>query len=327
MFVDRVRAARRRARCSSCSATGDPPSKVDFLILGDGYTAAERGKFEKRRAAAGGHPLRRLAVQGARGATSTSGASARRRPSRHLAPVDRHPPRARRWARPTTPSAPSATSSPSTTARLRDVAAFAPYEFVEILINSQHLRRRRHLRPLRHRGRRQRCGRPTSSSTSSATTSPALADEYYTSDVAYEPAAERVEPWEPNVTALARPGDSSSGSDLVDAGHAAAHALAEGGVRGALARDPGASGGRSAPRTGPRSEMDALFREQRDEETKLPRRREVRRQGRRLRGREVRGQGLLPARRSTASCSPATGAVLRRSAGARIERVIDLYAK
>ena len=26
---------------------GDPATKVDFLILGDGYTAAERGKFEK----------------------------------------------------------------------------------------------------------------------------------------------------------------------------------------------------------------------------------------------------------------------------------------
>src|SRR5947209_11739978 len=26
---------------------GPPAEKVDFLILGDGYTAAERGKFEK----------------------------------------------------------------------------------------------------------------------------------------------------------------------------------------------------------------------------------------------------------------------------------------
>jgi hypothetical protein len=33
----------------------------------------------------------------------------------------------------------------------------------------------------------------------------ALADEYYTSDVAYEPQAHRVEPWEPNVTALHDP--------------------------------------------------------------------------------------------------------------------------
>lgn len=33
----------------------------------------------------------------------------------------------------------------------------------------------------------------------------ALADEYYTSDVAYEPTTERPEPWEPNVTALHDP--------------------------------------------------------------------------------------------------------------------------
>src|SRR5262249_15833997 len=32
-----------------------------------------------------------------------------------------------------------------------------------------------------------------------------LADEYYTSDVAYLPAANRVEPWEPNVTAMLDP--------------------------------------------------------------------------------------------------------------------------
>jgi len=32
-----------------------------------------------------------------------------------------------------------------------------------------------------------------------------LADEYYTSDVAYQPTGERIEPWEPNVTALKDP--------------------------------------------------------------------------------------------------------------------------
>jgi hypothetical protein len=32
-----------------------------------------------------------------------------------------------------------------------------------------------------------------------------LADEYYTSDVAYLPAVDRIEPWEPNVTALLDP--------------------------------------------------------------------------------------------------------------------------
>ena len=44
-----------------------------------------------------------------------------------------------------------------------------------------------------------------------------LADEYYTSDVAYLPAADRVEPWEPNVTALLDPG-SLKWKDLVTPG-------------------------------------------------------------------------------------------------------------
>ena len=35
-----------------------------------------------------------------------------------------------------------------------------------------------------------------------------LADEYYTSDVAYLPAADRLEPWEPNVTALLDPANA-----------------------------------------------------------------------------------------------------------------------
>jgi hypothetical protein len=41
-----------------------------------------------------------------------------------------------------------------------------------------------------------------------------LADEYFTSDVAYQPATERVEPWEPNVTALLDP-DRLKWRDLV----------------------------------------------------------------------------------------------------------------
>jgi hypothetical protein len=44
-----------------------------------------------------------------------------------------------------------------------------------------------------------------------------LADEYYTSDVAYLPSADRVEPWEPNVTALLDPA-SLKWKDLVPAG-------------------------------------------------------------------------------------------------------------
>jgi hypothetical protein len=44
-----------------------------------------------------------------------------------------------------------------------------------------------------------------------------LADEYYTSDVAYLPAADRVEPWEPNATALLDP-SALKWNDLVEPG-------------------------------------------------------------------------------------------------------------
>jgi len=87
---------------------------------------------------------------------------------------------------------------------LRDVAAAAPYEFVEILVNDA-----------RYGGG----GIYGDQATASVDTAFAnymfvhefghhfagLADEYYTSDVAYETGGEKVEPWEPNVTALHDP--------------------------------------------------------------------------------------------------------------------------
>ena len=150
-----------------------PTTKVDLLILGDGYTAAERGKFEK--------DARRLVeilfsyspFKERQAATSTSGASARRRAS----PASRGPPPASTAARRV-----GATYDAFGSERyvltfdnraFRDVASFAPVRVRRDPGQRQHLRRRRHLQPLQHGGRRQRSGRRTSSSTSSATTSPA----------------------------------------------------------------------------------------------------------------------------------------------------------
>ena len=88
-----------------------------------------------------------------------------------------------------------------------------------------------------------------------------LADEYYTSDVAYLPAADRVEPWEPNATALLDPA-SAEVEGPRHAGHADADAVAERGVRAvhegdsaAAPRDPrrepaGSRDGRAVPRGG-----------------------------------------------------------------------------
>src|SRR5690606_19412120 len=87
----------------------------------------------------------------------------------------------------------------------RDLAQYAPYEFVEIMVNGQ-----------TYGGG----GIFGQFSTVAADNDWAdyvfvhefghhfagLADEYYTSDVAYAADGQRVEPWEPNVTALPDPG-------------------------------------------------------------------------------------------------------------------------
>jgi hypothetical protein len=98
---------------------------------------------------------------------------------------------------------------------LRRTAVFAPYEFVEILVNNR-----------TYGGG----GIFNLYSTVAADNAWAnyvfvhefghhfagLADEYYTSSVAYAPSAERTEPWEPNVTALLDPA-ALKWKDLVSA--------------------------------------------------------------------------------------------------------------
>ena len=143
----------------------------------------------------------------------------------------------------------------------RDAAASAPYEFVEILVNEQ-----------QYGGG----GIFNDQATTAVDTGFAeyvfvhefghhfagLADEYYTSDVAYETgAAEHLEPWEPNITALhdpqttqvARPGRGR---------HAAADAVGQGRPtrRRAARSRPGA--GNCGPRSVPETEIDTHFRDQ-----------------------------------------------------------------
>ena len=191
------------ARVLEIERNGEPSAKVDLLILGDGYTAAEAGKFER--------DARRLAEI----LFQTSPFKERRKDFNV-------------WAL-SPPAAESGISRPSTgmqrdsplgatydafgseryvltfdNGAFRRVASFAPYDFVEILANNQ-----------TYGGG----GIFNLYSTVAADSgwSPyvfvhefghhfaALADEYYTSPVAYAPATERIEPWEPNVTALLDP--------------------------------------------------------------------------------------------------------------------------
>ncbi|WP_243288260.1 IgA Peptidase M64 [Geothrix terrae] len=242
---------------------GDPADKVDFLILGDGYTAAERGKFEQQ-----ARKVMELLFQ--------------------QTPFKEHRNDFNVWAL-CPPAKESGISRPSTGVHKRsplgatydafgseryvltfdnrtwrDIAAQAPYEFVEILTNSE-----------TYGGG----GIHNLYSTASAGNSTigylfvhefghhfaGLADEYYTSDVALTNSPERPEPWEPNVTAhpkqpkwgtLLSPGVPLPSPWKKDEFEAHSHAYQK--ERRSI---------RAANK--PESEMDALFAREKVFETKL----------------------------------------------------------
>jgi hypothetical protein len=182
---------------------GDPATKVDLLVIGDGYTAAERGKFEKdaRRftdALFSTSPFREhqkdFNVWGLCPPAEESGIS---RPSTGM--YRRSPVGA---AYDTFGSERYVLTTENR--MLRDIASFAPYEFIEILVN----------------GKTYGGGGIFNLYATVAIDSQwagyigvhefghdfaGLADEYYTSDVAYLPGDKKIEPWEPNVTALLDP--------------------------------------------------------------------------------------------------------------------------
>jgi hypothetical protein len=178
---------------------GDSPDKVDLLLLGDGYTAAQRGKFEAdaRRMLAelfAHSPFRErrqdFNVWGLCPPARESGIS---RPS--LGQYRRSP-------LGTTYDAFDSERYVLTfeNRAFRDIASFAPYEFVEILVNGETY------------GGGGIFGLYSTVAADNAAAPyifvhefghhiAGLADEYYTSDVAYQSSAARPEPWEPNATA------------------------------------------------------------------------------------------------------------------------------
>jgi len=211
-FLDRSKPASPGALIE-IERNGESDAKVDFLILGDGYTASELAKFEKD-----ARRLTELLFQAS-------------------------PFRERRgdfnvWAL-CPPAAESGISRPSSgihrrsplgttydafgseryvltfdNRAFRDVASFAPYEFVEIVVNNE---------TYGGGGILGLYGTVAADSAEApyvfvhelAHHFAGLADEYYTSPVAYAPATVRTEPWEPNVTALIDP-EKLKWKDLVD---------------------------------------------------------------------------------------------------------------
>ena len=183
---------------------GPASAKVDLLVLGDGYTDAELPKFHA--------DVKRLVGE----LFATEPFKSRRADFNVRAidlPSDRsgvHRPQAGAHRRTLLGTEYNIFDSERYALvlddrTLRDVAASAPYDFLEVLINEQH-----------YGGG----GIFNSHATAAVDTAFAdyifvhefghhfagLGDEYYTSDVAYETGrSDRPEPWEPNITALKDP--------------------------------------------------------------------------------------------------------------------------
>ena len=182
---------------------GDPADKVDQLLLGDGYTAAERKKFEadsKRLLAVlfATSPFKErrndFNVWGLVPAAKESGIS---RPSTGV-----------HRSNPVSSTYDAFGSERYVLAfdnkAFRRYASYAPYDVVEIVVNA------------RTYGGGGIYGLYSTVAADNAEAPyvfvhefghhfAALADEYYTSPVAYLPSTKREEPWEPNVSALLDP--------------------------------------------------------------------------------------------------------------------------
>jgi hypothetical protein len=182
---------------------GPSPQKVDLLIIGDGYTAAQMDKFQADAKRLSAHlftvsPFKERAkdfnVWALAVPTLEAGVS---RPS------DAKYQWSALHTRYDTFGSERYLMTPDNRA-LRELAQYAPYEFVEILVNNETY------------GGGGIFGWYSTAAVGSGWSEylfvhefghhfAALADEYYTSPVAYQSGESRPEPWEPNVTALHDP--------------------------------------------------------------------------------------------------------------------------
>jgi len=320
MFVDTSKPA-ATGPLIELQKSGDPAAKVDFLIMGDGYTAAERRKFEadaKRLLAIlfATSPFKErrndFNVWGLCPASDESGVSRpstgvhRRSPlgasydafgsERYVLTFDNH--------------------------AVRDIASFAPYEFIEIITNSR-----------TYGGG----GIFGLYSTVAADSEQApyifvhefghhfagLADEYYTSPVAYLPTTVRTEPWEPNATALLEPKDLKW-KDLVAPGTPIPTPWNKEEYE-AHSREYSTRRSKIRAENRPESEMEALFRENREWEKKFFASEKYAGKVGAFEGAIYEAKGYY---RPEVDCimftrSPAFCAVCRRA----LEQVMDLYSR
>jgi hypothetical protein len=264
-FVNRARLA-PRGKVWPLFENGPAAAKVDLLLVSEGYTAAQMPKFhadarrlvealfahEPFRSRRGDFNVRALDLPSAGSGVNRPQAGAFRRTpvsaeynifdsERYVLTRDNR--------------------------ALRDAASAAPYEFLEILVNEQ-----------TYGGGGLFNDHATASVDSKFSDYvfvhefghhfAALADEYYTSDVAYETGAPQLqEPWEPNVTALRDPA-ALKWRDLVEPGTP----LPTPWAKEAFEKHSRAIQERRREirkRNAPEEEMNALFREQRAAEEDL----------------------------------------------------------
>jgi hypothetical protein len=242
---------------------GEPRDKVDLLLMGDGYTAAQMDKwhadarrlsetlfavspFKERRAHinvwAVDTPSEDEGVSRASDGAWKRGALGARYDAfgseRYVLTFDNP--------------------------RLRRAASAAPYEFIEIVVNDR-----------KYGGGGIHNLYATVSADNAFTPYvfvhefghhfAGLADEYYTSDVAYDPAAARPEPWEANATA-----DPQAGKwkDLVQPGTPLPTPWPKAEFE-AMQKDIQARRRKIRAERRPEEEMEALFREEREKATRL----------------------------------------------------------
>jgi hypothetical protein len=242
---------------------GEPRDKVDLLLLGDGYTAAEMDKWhaDARRLAEtlfAVSPFKeRRADFNVWAADTPSDGSGVARPSDGVA---------RRSALRASYDAFGSERYVLVfdNARWREAAAAAPYEFVEIVVNDR-----------KYGGGGIHNLYATVSSDNAFTPYvfvhefghhfAALADEYYTSPVAYESGGgELREPWEPNVTADPR---AAKWADLIESGTPLPTPWPKDAFEAAQ-KDYQARRRAIRAEKRPESEMEALFREERERSTR-----------------------------------------------------------
>jgi hypothetical protein len=299
---------------------GEPRDKVDLLLMGDGYTAAEMDKWHKD-----AHRMADLLF--------AASPFKERRADFNVWAVD-------------TPAEESGVSRPSDgiyrrsplratydafgseryvlafdNKRMREAASAAPYEFIEIVVND------------RKYGGGGIFNLYATVSADNAFTPyvfvhefghhfAGLADEYYTSDVAYEASAARPEPWEPNVTADPH---AAKWSGLIAAGTPLPTPWPKEQFE-SLEKEIQARRRQIRAAHRPEQEMEALFREEREKDTALLGSGPYGHAVGAFEGAMYEGRGYY---RPQADCMMFTRdevgfcAVCRRA----IERIIDLYSR